>query len=948
MKALRILLFPLLLLLSGALHAASDVCRFTIPKAVAERWGIEIVLFHRDGSFHNGYALVPGRERVPHRVDITPSKPIQWQKADGTPYHVPNSLRGYYSYKHKDFRRNKELFAAGKIKVAHHIPTGPIAWKDGKLSGFVDVKIGPVNISTSSGRGPYDTPYRIRIEAAGKMGGALTGNATWWNYDSKDDDYGKDAKKTTVKLESARWDPDYWAPAEGTDFAAGTDWPQARGPMLNGSAADCKRPFVENLGDARLQWVGEEIIGGGRGAVLSRGGFAMYPYAWQNISFGSFAGVTVADGKVFQYLVHPDEKRVAADEAIAKNVYVHLGADPRTLANSNGHMRDTVLCLDARTGKTLWWFKSERTFGGIASGKGGIGMTACFHKGKVYARGSGGLYCLDANSGKLLWNKGGATKGKAKVGYGPSSGWSHDESPVIVGGVLVIGHGKDEALAGISPADGSLLWTHSQVKGQNAVPTKVVLEGQEYIIVCGKGGKGGKGQKKLSLIEPSAGKILWQNEALGPNHASLSVWGDVVCGNGADRKKQKQGAATAVRVSLKGVEKLWSSEKAGYPPSRSVPVAYNKHFYIDDRRGFSCLDVEKGAVVNRMPQIYNMSWGSHNWVWTIVGNQRVITSGVLMFSAADGGFKRMPGRISLYVAGGYTCPIKPAMADGRLFCRLGDKIVCYDLRQDPKEKIRTIELTATGAFASSRDPSDAVQVRVRVKEGKAIQASARWPEVVGPEAKQSTLHWIAGYKRALAWRSYPIAGLKMSGDTLSGEMRLPMGWHFEHWKLELARTGETFDGTYTRSVPAVRKPVSVKGAVEGKSFDYNGSRCHELRLDAGATQLKGGDPQAVTVAVVIGGKGRRGWAAAGKVNGIAHEVDPSKLTIGNDGKVTGKLTIIFRNDSYFHMNQDAQTAVAATYEIDAALKDGKITGTHSGTVGLEWSRSGKMSGKFVR
>ncbi|MFP4057062.1 MAG: PQQ-binding-like beta-propeller repeat protein [Candidatus Brocadiia bacterium] len=923
------------------LFAASEVCRFTLPQAVEGRWDMEVVLFHRDGAFHHGFARVPRRDGVPHRVDVRPSRPIQWQTADGTPIEVPERMRGYYSYKLEGFREYKRRFEAGEMQVAHPIPTPPVGWKEGRLTGIVDVLIAPVNVANRTGRGPLDTAYRIRLDARGTMGGALAGEATWWTYEEKDDDYGADSKKTTVELENARWDPDYWKPAEGTSYARGTDWPQARGPMLDGSAADCQGPLVENLHDARLLWVGEEIIGGGRGAVLSRGGFAMYPYAWQNIGYGSFAGVTVADGKVLQYLTHPDEERVAADEAIARNVYVQLGADPRTMANSRGHLRDTVLCLDARTGATLWWFKSERTFGNVRSGKGGVGMTACFHEGRVYARGSGGLYCLDADTGELLWHKRGGRKGEAKAGYGPSGGWSHDESPVIVGGVLVMGHGGDEALAGIDPVDGSLLWTHSQVKGQNAVPTKVVLDGEDYIVVCSKE------TARLSLIDPSDGDILWRGDALGPNHASLAVWGDVVCGNRIDREKRKQGQAAAVRVSKDGAQRLWASDVAGYPPHRSVPVAHKGHFYIDDREGFFCLEADKGTLVNRQPHIYRMSWGSHNWVWTIAGNGRVLTSGVLMFSTADGGFQRMAGRLSLDLAGGYTCPIKPAMADGRLFCRLSDKLVCYDLRKDPEQRSQTIELTAPNAFASSTEEGDPVRLRVRVVNGHVTRASAHWPEVVGPEAQKIAEKWAAWYKKPLRWRSYPAPDLELDGEGLRGQVRLPMGWHFEHWRLALDRDGEVFSGTFTRSIPAVAEPLEVEGAVGGEAFEVEGGRCYAMTLEAAATQLhRSPERRTLTVVVVKGKGGVRGWAVAGRVNTMAHEVDPSRLAIGDEERLTGEVTVIFRDDAYFHLNPEAKTSVAATYRIDAAVKDGKIEGRHRGTLGHAWRREGKLAGRI--
>ncbi len=919
----------------------SRVCRFTLPEAVGERWDMEVVLFHRNGGFHHGYALVGGRDNVPHRMDVTPSRPIQWQKADGTAFEVPDRMRGYYSYMLKpEFTEYKQAYESGQIKIAYPIATGAIQWSDGRLSGIVDVLIAPVNIANTTGRGPLDTAYRIRVDAKGSAGSALSGSAVWWNYDEKDDDYGADAPRTTVTLRNAHWDRNYWKPKPTSDYAETTDWPQARGPVLNGSAADCESPLIDNLDDARLLWVGEETIGGGRGAVLSRGGFAMYPYAWQNIGYGGFAGVTVADGKVFQYVVHPDEELVAADKTIAENVYVQLGADPRTMANERGQMRDTVLCLDARTGKTLWWFKSDKTFGKIKSGKGGVGMTACYYKDKVYARGSGGLYCLDADTGRLVWHKTGDKKTDTKVSYGPSGGWSHDESPVIIGRTLVMGFGVEESLAGVDPADGSLLWAHDQVKGQNAVPAKVVLEGKEYIIVCSRE------TAKLSLIDPADGSLLWQSTALGANHASLSVWGDIVCGNTGDRENRKQGTAAAVRVNREGARLLWKSDRAGYPPHRSVPVGHNGCFYIDDRENFFCLKAADGSIVNRLPHIYHMSWGSHNWVWTITGNNRVLTSGVLMFSTAEDGFQRLPGRISLDLAGGYTCPIKPAMADGRLFCRLADKIVCYDLRKDPARRSKTIELSAFEAFAGSLEPENPVKIRVRTVNNETARVSACWPEVVGPEAQRVAEAWANWYKKPLTWRTYPAPGLKLTENRLSGRIKLPMGWHFEHWTLNLTQDDGGFEGTYTRSVPALARPLQVRGNVSGSVIPVQEGTCYQLVLEKAATQVaRSTERQPVHTAVVQKGGRLRGWAMAGKINGMSHELITEHLDIEAD-RIQGKVTVIFRDDPYFHLNPVEKTSVAATYKIDAAIRDDKIAGSHTGHFGHEWTRTGRIAAEM--
>ena len=75
---------PLIILLASATlaQAASEVCRFTLPRAVDDRWDLEVILFHRHNAFHHGYARVIGRDIVPHRVDVVPSQPIRWWSAN--------------------------------------------------------------------------------------------------------------------------------------------------------------------------------------------------------------------------------------------------------------------------------------------------------------------------------------------------------------------------------------------------------------------------------------------------------------------------------------------------------------------------------------------------------------------------------------------------------------------------------------------------------------------------------------------------------------------------------------------------------------------------------------------------------------------------------------------------------------------------------------------------
>jgi outer membrane protein assembly factor BamB len=480
---------------------------------------------------------------------------------------------------------------------------------------------------------------------------------------------------------SARWDDDYWKPAPNSEYAEGLDWPQVRGPHLTGAAIDCGKPLVDNLHNARLLWVAEEPIGGGKGGK-PKVSFGFYPANFSGWGYAAYAAPVVADGRVYLYVLHPDRKQARTDPALQQNVLVRRGADPEIVADAH----HAVFCFDGRTGRTLWRWISPSTTRRASSGKQGVGLTPCYLDGKLYVR-VGGITCFDAKSGEVLWQK--SDRAYATVG-----GWSHEESLVSVGGVLVALSRRAD-LVGVDPKTGEKLWEHENVTGSNQLAAKVTLDGKEYLVVArgNQDDENNPSDPSMFAIEPRTGKVLWTENSVGFNSASLLVDGKVVCGNislpPAEKSKDAPRHTGGFQLSLDGAKELWTNEKTAYPGQRATPVAHDGYFYIDSRgSGFRALNAQTGKVVNQYPHIYAMTGGDHNWTWHIATDNRVITSGCLLFSTGEEGFKRLPGRLSLDLVGGYKCPVKPAIADGRLFVRTMNRLLCYDLRKPRATKDR--------------------------------------------------------------------------------------------------------------------------------------------------------------------------------------------------------------------------------------------------------------------
>jgi len=927
---------------SAASDETARVLELALPDFLDGRFDLVLQLHHRDGVFYHGYALLPDRDNLPHRIDPTPASPFAFYRPDGKRLEVKEEWMGVYAYHNDEWRRLREQYEKGDLTARLHDAPAPIAWDGKHLGGTLDVWLLPPDAANHWGLGPPKFPVRrIRIDATAGDGGALAGTFEAWSYEGRDVTYGAGAERFKGKV-TGRWRDDVWKPQPGAEFADGKDWPAARGPSLNGSAVDCGEPLVENLHDARLLWVAEELTPGGKGG-RPKVDFGFYPANWSGIGYGAFGGPVVADGKVYAYFQYPDLEKLRRIPEATGHILCVRGAPLGLVASQFDAVRHTVFCFDARTGRTLWRWQSRETFGKGHSGKSGKGLTPCVYNGRVYVRG-GGIRCLDADTGKLLWFRRG--RDEKDKSYTPEGGWSRELSSVVIGGTLVFHIHPDTTLVGLDPDTGEERWRHERACGWNAVPTKVTLDGKDYILTaCGVDirTRGGDDDERMLLIELHSGKVLWQDRRVGKTGVALAVWKDVVCGNvtkglsGAEGKGvDDRMRAGAFRFSLKGAEPLWTADEVHYPPHRATPIAHRGHFYIDSRvTDFACLEAATGKVINTHPHIHEMTGGDHNWTWHVATDGRIVTSGLLMFSGGDDGFKRLPGRLSLALAGGYMCPIKPAIADGRLFVRTLDKLVCYDLRQPAGREVTHVPLRFETPYVPSAPVQAPLEAVLRAVGGRLKDGAVR------PTDGAS----LQDHPRA-DWAPVYTHGAQFDGGRLTGTLRVRVGFHEEDWEVDLAYNS-AWRGTFTRRIPPPAEPFDVRGPVTGTVSTDGDVTLWELTLEGAVTRDCRPDPDRVYVTLVLQRRGDgplRAHARAGRMNTAVHEVDASDLEVTRD-RVRGRATVILHADRWKAANQATRGAVAARYDVDARADGDKATGSYEGMVGVAWSRSGTVVGE---
>jgi outer membrane protein assembly factor BamB len=303
-----------------------------------------------------------------------------------------------------------------------------------------------------------------------------------------------------------------------TASAAASDWPQYTGPSGNFTQPPVTVPLVDDAAKARLLWESEEN---------DLPAAKLYLQNRLPRPSGGMQSLVVADGRVIFAFMMPSGEDLAG-EPIGK------GGCPLDRKLSSD---DTILAVDARSGKTLW----KRVFLGKGvyippTKRGGFGVTPVAWQGMVFWLGPAGwLYAVDAATGADRWQvevqplrqQRLAEIDRAKAG-GRRNFPDMLSSLVVADGVLVVplftrsAKGASEDLAGYDPVTGNRLWQLDGVLCPHTTPATWRHDGREYLLT-------GMHEPQVRLIDPRTGTVLWSlNEGLAPQWEQLAPWGEQV------------------------------------------------------------------------------------------------------------------------------------------------------------------------------------------------------------------------------------------------------------------------------------------------------------------------------------------------------------------------------------------------------------------------------------
>ena len=332
----------------------------------------------------------------------------------------------------------------------------------------------------------------------------------------------------------------------------------------------------------------------------------------------------------------PNEKALLArlsefsfDEALVQRI---LDAVPHTKKVAE----DVILALDLENGTTLW----KAALPGIPSGR-NSSATPCVSDGKIYALGSNRLFCVDAHTGKPVWDSPVSAQGGA-------SSVLVDDDKVFA---LV------DRLSAFDASTGKLLWENQDATGKTASPALWTPLGKKEIVCNSK--------RSVVGVSPQTGETLWEAPAGGSSTPTPA--GEFLVTHAKD---EKVGIA-AYRRTKDGVEPVWSHPKITRRTDSS-PIVYEGRVYLFGAGMRLCLDLKTGKQLAKVPAKHDISS-------PILADGKIFT-----FSINASFLDMVRADPNEFIELGHAkvralrCS-SPSIVGNKLLVRLPDRIACYDL-----------------------------------------------------------------------------------------------------------------------------------------------------------------------------------------------------------------------------------------------------------------------------
>jgi len=335
----------------------------------------------------------------------------------------------------------------------------------------------------------------------------------------------------------------------------------------------------------------------------------------------------------------------------------------RLLVTGRDEKNDLIFCIEADTGELIWMGSYEAEAG--SSHGPGPRATPFISEDRVYTFGrSGDLVCWQLEDGKLLWRK------NVKEVGGIEPTWGFSSTPLVLENKVIVQGGGTSLVIAYDKLSGEILWKSMEGDAGYSAAIPITIENQVKILIYhGKG---------LSCLNPEDGKELWTVPWLtkyGVNATTPIISNDLVFHTSGYKT-----GCEAIKVTGSGYSEIWKSNVM--EAQHSDPVLIDGYIY-----GYS----GESSKIGGQFKCIELSTGKEMWSTGEIGQgTTTFVDGYLICLDIKGNlFLVSPNSSAFKLIGEINQALEdvqnpawtvPVIANGKLYLRYLQQIVCYQLK----------------------------------------------------------------------------------------------------------------------------------------------------------------------------------------------------------------------------------------------------------------------------
>lgn len=336
-------------------------------------------------------------------------------------------------------------------------------------------------------------------------------------------------------------------------------WPQWRGPYFNGMAR----------GDAPTEWSATKNIKW-KAQIPGRGHST--PIIWGD--------------RIFLTTAIPAK---AIEQPTPQPVQEGQRRGPGGGAGSGVEHRFVVMCIDRKTGKTIWerTAKTDTPHEGYHRMYGSFASNSPITDGKyLYVSfGSYGIFCYDLN-GKLIWQKDPGVRMKMRLQFGEGV------APTLHGDRLFLtyDHEGESFIIALDKNTGREVWRSARNEASSwSTPLVIDHKGQKLLVVSAT--------NRVRAYDPASGRIVWECGGLGGNVIPAPVQiEDVVLVMSGFRNPKLMAVRLGRQGDLTETDAVLWSQTRGTSYTASPVLHEGKFYALTDNGMLSCFDAKTGQT----------------------------------------------------------------------------------------------------------------------------------------------------------------------------------------------------------------------------------------------------------------------------------------------------------------------------------------------------------------